>query len=1027
MRLSLKVVFATLAILLSCGMAGAQTLTVKGRVVDEHGDPLIGAGVIDKSAANNGTITDVEGNYSITVAQDAYIEFSYIGYESKLEQVGGRAKLDVKLKPITTSLDQVVVIGYGTSKKADLTGSVAVVNMDEVQESASANVAQSLQGRIAGVEISSQSGQPGESGTIQVRGSRSIAAGNEPLIIVDGMMDVVDDLGELNPADIVSISVLKDVSSTAIYGSRGANGVILVTTTATAQEKQQGTFSIQFNAKAGASMIANSIDLMNATEIAQWRNMVYYAREDWSPDAKNPPYADPTIFGQGTDWVKTVSRTAVYQDYYLSLKGNSGAFNYSASIGYNNEQGVILGAGNERLSGIVSFGVKIKPWVKAGARVSITDTRTDFANAAISGTDSNAAIYVSPLIKKEDAWNMYGDDEDSGGAIFNNPYICAVKKTNWLRRNTINISPWVDFFVNKDITIKAKFNYARNNTWSFKYNPSDLPVAAYTHTGGWASRSAYLKQTLTGEATFNYKKVMAKHQVEAVAGLTGEYRQIDSETMTGTGYLDDEVSYHNMGGILNTANITPASYQHINSKVSVFARGTYTYDRRYHFSFTVRADGASNFAVGNKWGVFPAGAFRWTLSEEKWLRSAHWLNDLSLRLSAGRSGNDAIASYMSLATLAPARTHWFFGDNRQVAYNPNKLANSNLTWETTDAYNVGLSFEAFHGRLSIEADGYLSYTHDLLLAMRNSAVTGYNTYFNNVGSTRNLGVEVTISSKNFNNRNFKWTTDLTVSRNQQTTIDVGEANAVVPTYMNPRSSSQYLYGYKNGYPVNSLWGYQYEGVWHSAEEIERNRATHAYTSGYMSDAVSTNLGRSKYVDVNHDGLLDENDVVYLGCSDPIVQGGFQNTFKIMNSLTIGIYFAYSIGGQMYNLSELWMGTGSASFNKYKYMLKAWTPDNPDSEIPAPYREDLYGCSRFIHDASYLRLKTVSIDYAIPLPAKAKKYIKKLSIGVTGENLWLLKSYNGFDPDVNTSSSVFRLDNGSFPRPRTIIGKVSMSF
>ena len=1020
-----------MSVLLLCGGALiAQNRAVTGKVLDENGEPLIGAGVIDKNNVSNGTVTDIDGRFSINVAEDTFLEFSYIGYDTKIEQVkSGGKELEVRLSPKTSTLDDVVVIGYGTSKKGDLTGSVSVVSMDDMQSSATSNVAQALQGRIAGAEFSSQTGAPGEAGTIQIRGARSISAGNEPLIIVDGMMDVVEDLSEINPSDIVSISILKDVSSTAIYGSRGANGVILVTTAASSQdkEKQVGSFRIKFNAKAGVSSIANSIDIMDASEIAQWRNMVYYAREFWSEDAVNPPYADPAAMGTGTDWVKTLSRNAVYQDYHVSLNGNSGKSNYSASLGYNDEQGVIIGSGNRKISTVISYSVKLKPWMQAGIRSSLTNTRTDFTSARISGTSSSAAIYLSPLLTVKDDWNLYGDDESSGGAIFNNPYITAMNSTKWLRRNTIVLAPWLKADIVKGLKLNVKFSYARNNTWNFSYSPSFLPTAAYNNLGGTAARGAYLKQTFVNENTLNYSTKIKKSSIEAMLGMSLEYKKIDSENLTGAGYLDDNVGYGNMNAIVDYGNLVPKSSQTINSKMSFFGRVNYSWNRRYYLTATMRTDAASNFAVNRKWGYFPALAFRWSIVNESWFNNAYWLNDLSLRLSAGRSGNDAISNYMSLATLSTAKTHWTFGDSRSVAYTPNKLANSNLTWETTDSYNVGLNFEAFRSRLSIEADGYLSYTHDLLLAMRNSQVTGYETYFNNVGSTRNIGVEVTVKTKNFVRRNFKWSTAVTVSHNRQMTLDIGEGDAVVPTYLNPRNSGQYLYGYRRGYPVNALWGYQYEGVWKSAEEIERNNSTHAYTSGYMSTSVESNLGRSKYVDVNHDGLLDEEDVVYLGCSDPIVYGGISNDFTIAKRLTLGVYFAYSLGGKMYNLSELWLGTGSSSYNKYRYMLDAWTPDNPDSDIPAPYREDLYGCSRFIHDASYLRLKTVSIEYNIPLPKQAMKYIKSLIVGVSGDNLWLLKNYNGFDPDVNTSSAVYRLDNGSFPRPRTVIGKISMVF
>lgn len=1014
-------------LLLGNGVLAAKAITVSGVVSDENGEPLVGAAVVDKNNPGKGVITDLDGKYSINVDENAFLEYSFIGYDSKIEGVNGRTVINVKLQPKSSTLNDVVVIGYGTSKKADLTGSVAVVDAESLKDDAVSNITQSLQGRIAGMEISSGSGAPGESQSIQIRGSRSISAGNEPLIVVDGMMDVVDDLSDLNPADIVSVSVLKDVSSTAIYGSRGANGVILVTTNATATNKQTGSLNISFRAKAGVSTIANGIDIMDASEIGQWRNMVYYARNNWDPAYNKPPYEDPSALGKGTDWVKTLSRPAAYQDYYVGLNGSAGTFSYNISVGYNDEKGVIIGTGASKIYGIASFQVKMRPWLTAGLKSQITDARTDQPLAAISGTNSNAAIMISPILGKADTWNWYGDDESSGGAIFNNPYIVATKSQKWHHRNTIIFAPYLKATFAKYFTANVKFSYARNNTWSFSFYPSTLPTYVYNKTGGAATRSAYLKQTLINENTLSYKQTVKKSTFEALAGFSFERKIIDNESLNGDGFLNDDVTYNNMAGIMYTDNLKPTTYQTYNTKASVFGRFGYSYDRRYYLTITARGDGASNFAANKKWGFFPAVALRWSIVNEKWFKNAYWLNDMSLRASAGRSGNDAISNYMSLATLNVGKTHWTFGDNREVAYTPNKLANSNLTWETTDAYNIGFDFEAFHSRLGINVDAYLSYTKDLLLAMRTSQVTGFDTYFNNAGSTRNAGVELTISSKNLMKRNFKWNTTFTIAHNNQITLDTGEGDRVVPTYINPRDSGQYLYGYRKGYPVNALWGYQYEGVWRSAEEYERNLSTHAYCSGNMMNGVDNNLGRSKFADVNHDGILNEEDVVYLGSSDPVVYGGLQNDFVIGKRVKLGVYFAYSIGGKIYNLSELWLGTGSQSYNKYRYMLNAWTPENADSNIPAAYREDVYGCSRFVHDASYLRLKTISLDYDIPLPRNAMKVIKKLSIGFSAENVFLWKKYNGFDPDVNTSSAVYRLDNGSYPRPRTFIGRLSMSF
>ena len=453
----------------------------------------------------------------------------------------------------------------------------------------------------------------------------------------------------------------------------------------------------------------------------------------------------------------------------------------------------------------------------------------------------------------------------------------------------------------------------------------------------------------------------------------------------------------------------------------------FNYRKRYYITATARADGASNFADNKKWGFFPAVALRWSVMNEPWFAKATWLDDLSLRLSAGRSGNDAISPYMSLASLASSAGNWLYGNDRETGFYPSKLQNSNLTWETTSALNAGLDFAAWQNRVRVEVDAYVSWTRDLLLSVRNSQTTGFNTYYANAGSTRNQGIEITLTTKNVKRRNFEWNTTLTATHNTQIVTGVGSESEVVPTYTNPRNTTQYMYGYRKGYPVNALWGYKYEGVWHDQDEIDRNEVTHAYVSQVKPGTQGSGIGHPKYVDINHDGLLDQSDMVYLGCSDALVYGGIQNDFRLWKRFNLGVYFTWSIGGSIYNIGELWLASGTASFNKYRYMMNAWTEENPTSDIVKAGYDDAQASSKSVYDASYFRLKTLSLDYDIPLGKKVKKYIKTCSVGIVGENLFLLKTYPGFDPDVNTSSSVYRLDNGSFPRPRTWAFNITVKF
>jgi len=1027
----MRIKFLTsLAVLFVSISAFAQKITVTGVVKDEMGQPLIGAGVIDKTNDKNGTITDIDGKYSLTVDSKAILEFNFLSYKSKLENVNGRKQINVSLEPDNQILETAVAIGYGTSKKSDLTGAVSVIQMENLQETPVNSVAQALQGRIAGADIVSGAGEPGESASIQIRGARSISAGNEPLIVVDGVLDAVNSLDDINPSDIVSISVLKDVSSTAIYGSRGANGVILVTTDQKMPKDAKCKFT--FKSTTGVSQIAGKLDLMNATEYATWQNMVAVAkssslRKTAATPTSSYPYPDPSAMGVGTDWVGVLGQTGIYDSQYLQITGGNNTTHYYAGAGFNYNKGVVIGQDYKRYTLRTSFDTKVGKIVKLGMRFNIVYFDVNRTNAQVTGTNTSAAIYISPLLDTQSTWNKYSYD-DAQGVVFNNPYILATNVTNKADKWNLNVVPWIEIDIIKGLKFKSTFSFTRENDLSYFYSPSTMPVAVSRKQGGTASRSVYDEQKFLTENTLTYKKNFKNsHNLEALLGFTASKTTRDNSYVGGSGYINDDVTYYNMTSLLHNENLNATSYRIEKTTMSVLGRVNYNYKRRYYLTLTARADGASNFSASNKWGFFPAAAFRWSIMNEGWFKNAHWLNDLSLRASAGRSGNDAISSYLSMATINAAKGSWLFGNTYELATLPDHLANSNLTWETTDSYNLGLNFSAWRSRVNVELEGYYSTTNDLLLSVRNAQVTGYNTYFANMGRTRNAGVEFTLNTVNIKKKNFEWSTALTVSHNDQIVLDSGAGDEVVPTYMNPRNSTQYMYGYKTGYPVNALWGYQRAGVWHNQEEIDRNIVTHTYVSTIADGSNGSNIGRSKFVDVNGDGMLDQNDVVYLGNSDPVVYGGFQNDFVLWGRLNINIYFAYSIGGSMYNLSELWMGSSSQSWNKYRYMLDAWDANrNPNSDIAIAGWDDTNASDAQVHDASYFRLKTLTISYNFPIN-RWSKFFKGLNVGVTGENLFLLKNYNGFDPDVSTSETVRRLDNGSFPRPRTVTLNIQLNF
>ena len=573
-----RMMTTALTLLLSVA-ALAQNIEVTGIVKDERGESMPGVGVIDKTDPKNGTVTDLDGKYVINVKTDAILEFSFLGYKTVLEEVKGRTAINVKLDPESSMLEQTVVIGYGTSKKQDLTGAVTVVEMEDVKDAPVTSVAEALQGRIAGMDIVSGSGEPGEGTSIQIRGARSISAGNEPLIVVDGVVDAVSDLNEINPSDIVSISVLKDVSSTAIYGSRGANGVIVVTTSA--KPKADTKLQVTVKSSTGFQQVAGKLDLMNATEYAEWQNMIrmqaYPSKVANVPQTSGTswPYYNPSLMGKGTDWVDVLAQTGVYNNQYVAFNSSTKGMNIWASFGYTYNRGVVIGQSYHRYTGRAAVDTKLGRRITLGMRFNITYYDAKRTNAAVSGTNTNAAIFLSPLLDTESTWNQYGY-EDSQGTVFNNPYISAKNITNVADRWSMNIIPWVKVDLGHGLSLNSNFSFTRDNDMSNFYSPSWLPVAQARHSGGTASRAYWDQQKLLSETTLNYKNTFGKdHNFEALVGFTASRRTQENASYSGTGFLNDEVGYHNMTGIHSSKNYKASSYKNLKTTMSVLGRVNY--------------------------------------------------------------------------------------------------------------------------------------------------------------------------------------------------------------------------------------------------------------------------------------------------------------------------------------------------------------------------------------------------------------------------------------------------------------------
>lgn len=1003
---------------LSPALNAQNANVITGTVIDENGLPLIGAGVLT-SDGKSGVITDLDGKYSIQVKDsDKVLSFSYIGYTTLQVVIDGRKIVNVTMNPDTANtLNEVVVIGYGATKKSDLTGSVASMKMSDIENTPSTSVDQALQGKIAGVDVMSTSGEPGAGTSIRVRGTRSIEASNEPLIVVDGVMDAVMDLNEINPDDIESMSILKDASSTAIYGSRGANGVVIITT------RKGVTVKPRLNAKVtfGVSSLARELDIMNSAELIGYRNDYSYIDTYINkPQSSILAKYDVKDYPTNTDWLDAVTRTAFTTTGNVSVSGKSKQTSYFTSLAFNNTEGIVNGSGFFRATGRFNITHEFTKWLSAGLKANYTYAKENPNKANIGGTNMyTGVVYLAPYIGTHDEVNPLYEN----GTKINTPVVAIEQIDYYKTRQNASISGEITLKPIKGLVIKSQNTYTPHHVHVFKYSPSTLPNR-YDGQGGLANRTEYNADQLMSENTVTYKSKFGKnHNFDAMVGFSASTKTIQQMIIAANGIIDDNLKWNNLNAIGSKEGYTVNSTHERIVRESVYTRVNYNYSNRYYLTFTARGDGSSNFAANNKWGFFPSGAFKWNISNEKFMRNYRWIDNLALRLSAGKTGNDAISAYKSLGVYSSSTSGAVFEGSQGTGFYPSRVPNPDLTWEKTTMYNLGLDFSVLKDRISLTVDAYYSRTNDLLLTLKTIQSTGFENRFTNLGQTSNRGVEITISTRNIVKRNFGWSTEFTLSHNNQMVDNVGHEE-----YVSAMESGGYMmYGYKKGYPLNALWGFQYEGVFHSVDEVRKNEITHSYVSQTSISKDDPNyytlLGRAKYADVDKDGVLSNDDLIYLGSADPVVYGGLQNTFKIKN-LTLGVYFAYSLGGKIYNYSELYM-SGSYYTNQYRYMLDAWHPvRNPDSDIPrAGIGTSHVPSSLQVHDASYLRLKTLNISYNFDFKKLRKPVVKGLTIGLTGENLFLLTSYNGFDPDVSTSSetsTVRRADVGAYPRARQIV-------
>jgi TonB-linked SusC/RagA family outer membrane protein len=1040
-----------LAAALCAGQAAAQARqahapnTVTGVVTGVGGEPLVGVTVIEKGTTN-GVSTNVAGEFSLRVAsENATLVLSYMGMETKEVPLNGRKRVTVQMEYVSAFVDEVVVIGYGVTKKSDLTGSVASVKASELQDRMVNSLEDALRGRVAGVSIASVDGQPGESLDIRIRGTGSINASNSPLYVIDG---VLMDEADVNPGDVESIEILKDASSTAIYGSRGANGVVMIST----KKGSKGKPRINVSVNAGYQTPVRLLELMNNWEYQEYRlhasrvinkptnNTVGYYDSDgnvwyvqntktfsnWRATQANPNATN-------TDWQRTMIRNSWTTDVKANISGGTENNTYSVMGSFFRNDGMVVFSGFEKYSVRANFDQKVNSKLNIG--VNLVGNKS-LQEGAI--TNDNSGTMMNTLTqmptKPSNFTDVMSDPEDGEtAAVNNNPWYQAkniVKdtyKTNVLGKTYINWQFARDFRLN----VSGSYNFAQNKLK--QYIPSDVS-SGRNAKGRVVLTETGINNWLNENLLYYTPKPCGKHRWDAVAGLT--FQEDASEKLVSEGQNFTYTGLKEWGINNALVPILPEDSYPYTRIMSTFVRANYTFAERYLFTASFRADGSSRFGANNKWAYFPSGAFSWRMSEEEFIRKAKWITNLKLRMSAGVSGNTAIPAYRTLPMLNVKNISM----DSSVEYPTygtqlDRVANPDLKWETSTQYDLGLDIGLFRNRFNATVDLYYKCTRDLLLEESVPAFSGYTTRWSNVGKVDNKGLEITLEGRIIQGKNFQWTTNYNMSFNRSEVISLGQRDEMILTASGPAASNFGLL--RVGLPIGVWYGYQTDGLFCSFGEINAMPDTYIQLG---QKKVDIEPGRQRYVDQNNDGIIDELDRVPLGSSQPKFFGGWQNNFTYKGfNLLVALEFSY--GRKVFNATRLNLEKSTGSGNSTKrFAQHAWQPDLYDmttGELVWPGNETnswlasmAYGGSSetyckdvYVEDGSYIRINEVNLSYTFPQKWMRKLHISNLKVYASVNNLWIFTDYTGYDPDVNSIGGTSRdlipgVDNGSYPRSRT---------
>ncbi|MGN0191178.1 MAG: SusC/RagA family TonB-linked outer membrane protein [Candidatus Cryptobacteroides sp.] len=1053
---------ATLLMLTSTVALYAQNVKVTGRVVDDSGIPLVAVTVMEDGSKSNGTVTDIDGNYVITLPAKSTLLFSCLGFAEIREAVNGRAIINVTLKEEQLSIEaaEVVSVGYGSVARRDLTGSVSKVDMGELMKAPVTNFDQALTGKVAGVVVSTSDGALGTEANITIRGNNSLTQSSAPLYVIDGFPTESSMATALNSADIESIDILKDASATAIYGARGANGVIVITT----KQGVEGKPKVNFSASWTMNQIAKKVELMNGYEFVQLQSEIYEISGNTNPylkpseedeaagiksysveDYKDIPY---------NDWQNTLYRNALTQNYSISLSGGSkeAGNRYNISLSAVDQDGIIIQSNFQRYQGKINFQQKI------GKKVTV-DLLANYSRSITNGvtpTDAQAAssatgwlMYsvwgyrpVKPIRSSntDDLYDELVDSETTGAGDYRfNPIKTAQNEYRKTIVDYLNANLGLTWEIIEDLKLKITGGYTMNNRRREEFNGTQ------TYTGYPGSPSGkgvnggiYWTRKLTwlNENTLTWTKhIKRNHHLQLLGGFTMQGEKSDYKGTYATQMTNESLGLNG----LHTGNyqtVTPWEYDW--TMMSGLFRLNYNYRYKYYLTASFRADGSSKFPKGNRWGYFPSAGLSWNFNREDWFKDKDWLSNGKLRASWGLTGNNRTTTpydfYSQIATKPGDKNSYDYVFNGQYisGYYPVNLANSNLKWETTEQWNVGLDLSFFDSRIKLTADWYLKNTRDLLLQATIPSSSGYTSMMMNIGSMRNHGGEITLDVTPIQKKNFVWNINFNIAmnRNTVTALTNDQYSLLSPVSWDQKFNAQYPYITQVGKPTGLMYGFIYEGTYKPDEFNSGNNLKDGIP--YMTSVGKSLVrpGDPKYRDINGDGVIDDNDRTVIGCGQPLSTGGFGTTFNFYG-FDINLFFSWSYGNDILNANRLYFENGTtANTNQWKSYTGRWTPENPESDIPRVKANGMFVySSRVVEDGSYLRLRNISLGYTLPRQALRKMHFDTMRVYVSADNVLTFTSYSGPDPEVSTRNSVLTpgFDWSAYPRAFGLTAGLSFTF